>query len=97
MNLFISLNERTLGSCPSANLSSEFDTDDLWALELPRNTSHDINRICTTNTASNHAQTTSIWGVGVRSNHQSTRECVVLEDDLVNDAGTGFPEAHIVL
>ena len=89
--------ERTLGSGPSPNLSSKLYSDDLWALELPWNASHNVNGIGTTNATSNHAQTAGIGRVGVRSDHQSTGERVVLENDLMNDTRTGFPESHIVL
>jgi len=88
---------RTLRSCPSTNLSCKLDTDDLGALELPWDISHNINGISTTNTTSNHAQTTGIGRVRVRPDHQSTGECVILEDDLMNDTRAGFPESHIVL
>lgn len=88
---------RTLWSSPSTNLSGKFNTDDLGTLELPWNTSHDIDGVGTTDTTSNHTQTTGVRRVRVRSDHQSTGECVVLEDNLMNDARAGFPESHIVL
>src|SRR5882757_10119239 len=87
----------TLGSSPSTNLSSKFDTDDLRAFEFPWNTGHNINRIGTANTASDHTQTTSVGRVRVRSDHQTAGECIVLENNLMDDTRAGFPESHIVL
>jgi hypothetical protein len=89
--------KHTLWSSPSANLSSKLDTDDLGAFEFPWNTSHDGNGNGTTNTTSNHTQTTGVRCVRVRSDHRSTGECVVFEDDLMNNARARFPESHIVL
>ena len=91
------IKERTLGSSPSTNLSGQLDTDDFGALEFPWNTSHDVNSISTTNTTSDHSQPAGVWCVRVRSDHQSTWECIVLENNLMNDARAGFPESHIVL
>ena len=87
----------TLGSCPSANLASQVDTDDLRALQFPRKTSHNVDSVSTADTASNHAETTSVGGVRVGTDHQTTGESIVLEDDLVNDTRAGSPEAHTVL
>ena len=89
--------EHTLWSSPSANLSSKLDTNVLGAFEFPWNTSHDVNGNGTTNTTSNHTQTTGVRYVRVRSDHQSTRECVIFRDDLMNNARARFPESHIVL
>ena len=91
------IKKRTLWSSPSANLPGKLDTDDLGAFKLPRNTSHDVNGVGTTNTTSNHTQTTSVWRMGVRSDHQSAGERIILEDDLMDDTRTGFPESHIIL
>ena len=88
---------RTLGGSPAANLASEVDLDDLGALQLPREASHNIDRVGTTNTASDHAETTSVRGVRIRTNHETAGEGIVLENDLVNDTGTGPPETKTVL
>ena len=87
----------TLGSRPSANLASEVNADDLGALKLPRDVRHHVDRISASDTAGNHTETTSIRSVRVRTNHKSTRERVVLKDDLVDDARAGAPETHTVL
>ena len=87
----------TLGRRPATNLASEVDLDDLRALQLPRNAGHDVNRVRTTNTASDHAETSSVGGVRVGSDHETAGECIVFEDDLVDDTRAGSPEAHTVL
>lgn len=75
----------TLGSCPAAYLSCQVDADNLGTLQFPWNASHDVNGVSSTNTTSNHAQSTSVWCMGVRANHETTGEGVVFEDDLVDD------------
>ena len=88
---------RTLGSCPAANLACEVDANDLGALELPWNVGHDVDSVGTTNTTCNHAETTSVGGVRVGTNHKSTGEGIVLQDDLVNDTRARPPETETVL
>ena len=87
----------TLGRGPTGHLASEPDTSDLRSFQLPGETSHDIDGISTADTDGGHAKTTSVRGVGVSSNHQTTRESIVLQDDLVNDTGAGLPEANVIL
>lgn len=86
-----------LGGGPASNLASEVNANDLRALELPWNVGHDVHSIGTTNTAGNHTQAASVGGVRVCTNHETTREGIVFEDDLMDDARTGFPEPEAVL
>lgn len=87
----------TLGGGPSADLALETDTDDLGALKLPGNVGHDVDSVGSSNTAGNHAETSGVRGVRVGSDHETSGEGVVLEDDLVDDTRSGLPEAHTVL
>jgi hypothetical protein len=87
----------TLGCCPAANFAREVHTNDLGAFKFPRNVRHNVDRIGTTDTASNHSQTTSVRGVRVSADHKSSGESVIFEDNLVNDTRAGFPEAESVL
>jgi hypothetical protein len=87
----------TLGGSPSRELALELNTDDLGALKLPRDVGHDVDSVGTTDTASNHTETTGVRGMRVGSDHETTGERVVLENDLVNDTRTGLPEAETVL
>ena len=91
------LEDNILRSSPTRHLTSEPDTDDLRGLQLPRKTSHDIDSVSTTNTNGRHGKTTSVGGVRVSTDHQTTGESIVLQDDLVNDTGTGLPETNVVL
>ena len=93
----IAVETPTLRSSPAVDLAREVDTDDLGALEFPGEASHDIDGIGTTNTASNHTETTSVGGVRVRTDHETAGEGIVLKDDLVDDTGTGSPETKTVL
>lgn len=91
------LQDDILRSGPAGHLTGKLDTNHLGSLQLPGKTSHDIDSIGTTDTNSSHSKTTSVGGVRVGTDHQTTRESVVLQDNLVNDTGTGLPETNIVL
>ena len=88
---------RTLGSGPSSDLAGKLDSNNLRALQLPRQVGHNIDSVGTSDTDCNHAETTSIRGMRVGSDHKTTGESVVLEDDLVDDTRAGLPETDAVL
>ena len=54
------LQNNVLGGSPTRKFSGEFDSDQFGKLQFPWHTRHDINRICSANTYSNHAQSTRI-------------------------------------
>jgi hypothetical protein len=87
----------TLRSGPALELTSKLDTNDIRGLELPRKSSHDIDGVSTTDTDGSHTETTSVRSVGIRSNQETSRESVVLQDDLVNDTRARTPETKSVL
>ena len=91
------MGERTLGRSPAAKLASKLDTNDLGGLELPGETSHDIDGVSSTDTNGGHTETTGVGSVRVGTDHKTTGESVVLEDDLVNDTRAGLPETEVVL
>jgi hypothetical protein len=91
------LKDDILRGGPARHLTSEADTNDVRGLQLPRETSHNIDGISTTDTNSGGSKTTSIRGVRVSTDDQTTGESVVLKNDLVNDTGTGLPETDVVL
>lgn len=91
------LKDDILGGGPAGHLTSETDTNDLGGLQLPGETSHNVDGISTTDTDSGATETTSVGGVGVGTDDQSTGESVVLKNDLVNDTGAGAPETNVVL
>jgi hypothetical protein len=82
---------------PTAYLSREVDADHFGCLKFPRNACHNVNGICTAHTTSDHAQTASVRGMRVSANHKTTRERVVLENNLMNDTRTRAPETEAVL
>ena len=89
--------KRTLGRSPARELASKLDTNNLGGLKLPGEVGHNIDGISTTDTNGGHTETTSVGSVRVSSDHETTREGVVLEDDLVNDTRAGSPETDVVL
>jgi hypothetical protein len=87
----------TLRSGPSSDLALEPDTDNLGTLELPRDVGHDIDSVSSSDSARDHTETSSVRGVRIGSDHHSSGEGVVLEDDLMDDTGSGLPETDAVL
>jgi len=88
---------RTLGRGPALERAGELDTDDLGALELPGNAGHDINGVSTSDTNGNHAEAAGVRGVGVGADHHQSRDCIVLQDNLVDDAASWLPESKTIL
>ena len=87
----------TLGGSPATNLARQVNLDNLGALQLPGDTRHDINRIRTTDTASDHAETAGVGGMRVGTDQETAGEGIVLEDNLVDDTGAWPPETEAVL
>jgi hypothetical protein len=73
------------------------NSDNLGALQLPRKTGHDIDGIGSTDTTSDHTETTGVRGVRIGTDHHQTWNGVVFEDDLVDNTRTGLPESDSVL
>lgn len=88
---------RTLRRCPASNLASKVYTDNLGALQLPGNICHDVDSISAANTTSNHTQTTSVRRVRISTDHESTREGIIFQNDLVDDTRTWLPETETIL
>ena len=88
---------RTIRGGPARQLTSELDTNDLRSLQLPGQIGHDVDGIGTTNTNGAHTQTTSVGGVGVGTDQETTGESIVLEKDLVDNTRAGSPETNVVL
>lgn len=86
-----------LGGSPSVHLSVQVDTDNLGALELPRNVGHNVDSVGTTDTTGDHTQTTGVGGMRVSTDHHQTGNGVVLQDDLVDNTGSRLPESDSVL
>lgn len=91
------MDARTLGRSPARELSSELHTNDLGSLQLPGKTGHDVDGISTTNTNGGHTKTSSVGGMRISTNEESTGESVVLKHDLVDDTRAGLPETNVVL
>lgn len=87
----------TLRSSPAVKLTSELDTNNVRGLELPGEVGHDINSISTTDTNGGHTETTTVDSMRISTDKKTTREAVVLEEDLMNNTRAGLPETDIVL
>jgi hypothetical protein len=91
------LQDNILRSSPAVELTSELDTNNIRGLKLPGEVGHDIDSIGTTDTNGGHTETTTVDSVRISTDKKTTREAVVLEENLVNDTRAGLPETDIVL
>ena len=71
-------------------------TDQTRHLQLPRLSSEYVYGVGATDTHGYHAQATGIGGVRVGTHHHAAGEGVVLQDHLVDDAGSRSPEANAI-
>lgn len=86
----------TLWCSPARQLASKLDTNILWSLQFPWKVGHNVDSISATNTDGDHAKATSIWSVGISANHETTWECVVFQNNLMNDTRSRAPETNVV-
>ena len=91
------LEDDVLGGSEALELAGELHADHLRVLEFPREAHHGIHGVCTAHANREHAEAASVHGVGVGTNHHSTREGVVFEHHLVDDACTREPAVNAVL
>jgi len=103
----------TFRARPTTELPRELHANDLRALKLPRLARHRINRICSTHTNAQHAHASSVRRMRVRANDQATRtsrvslyqtkqdskdsQCIVLEDNRMNDPRPRLPKPDAIL
>lgn len=86
-----------LGGAPLGELAGELDADDLGGLELPWEAGHDVDGIGATDAHGAGTQTAGVGGVGVGADDHDAGVGIVFEDDLVDDAAAGLPEADAIL
>src|SRR3954462_8706121 len=79
------------------HFARKLHADHFRGLKLPGQVGHDIDSIGTTDTNGSHTETTSIGGVRVSADKETTGESVVLEQDLVDNARAGPPETNVEL
>lgn len=72
-------------------------SNDLGALQLPRDPGHDVDGVGTTDTTGDHTETSGVGSVRVGPDHHQTGDGVVFENDLVDNSRTWFPEPDAVL
>src|ERR1700753_441846 len=88
--------KHTFWSSPSRQLASKPNPNDLWCLQFPWKISHNVDSVSTADTNGSHSKTSGIWCMGISTNHQATRESIILENNLMNDTGARFPEANVI-
>ncbi len=88
--------DHVFGGGPAVEFAGQAYADQFGHTDGPCESRHHFGGIGSTDTDSDHAESTGVGGMGVGSDHHTTGECVVFEDNLVDDACAGFPEAHAV-
>ena len=78
-------------------MAGELDADELGELKLPWHSGHDVHRVGTAHSDGYHAEPACVHGVGIRPDHKSAREGIILKHHLVYDAGTWLPKSDSVL
>lgn len=66
-------------------LTCQFDTDDLGALQFPRDVSHYINGVGTTHSNAETAKAATVGCVWIRTDHKEAGERVVFQDNLMDN------------
>jgi len=77
--------------------TSENERLHLGTLELPRDVGHDVDGVGAADADAEAAEAAAVGRVRVGADHQQAGERVVLQNDLVDDARAGLPEADAVL
>ena len=90
------LEDDVLGRSPALERAGQAHADQARHPELPGHPRHHIHRIGAAHADGQHTHTAGIGRMGVRPDHHAARERVVLQDDLMDDAGTRLPEPDAV-
>ena len=90
------LEDDIFGGGPAAEFAFKMDADEFGKFEFPGHAGHDIDGVGAADADRDHTEAAGVGGVGVGADHHAAGEGVVFEDDLVDDAGAGFPEAEAV-
>jgi len=90
------LQNNVLGTGPALELSREFHANDIGAFQLPWDVCHNVDSIGAANTNAQTTQTATVGSVRIGTDHQQAGEGVILENNLVDDAGSGIPETNAV-
>ncbi len=90
------LEDDVLGRGPALERAGQAHADDARHPELPGHARHHIHRIGAAHADRQHAHAARIGCMGVRPDHHAAREGIVLQDDLMDDAGTRLPETDAV-
>ena len=92
-----SLRMTSFGAVHPLSSPVSLHADDLRLEDLPREAGHDVDGVRAADTRGEHAEAARVGRVRVRADHHAAREGVLLENDLVDDAAAGLPEADAVL
>ena len=91
------LQDYVLGAGPALQRSSQLHADDFGTFQLPRYVGHHVHGVGATHADAKAAEAAAVGRVRVGTDHQQAWESVVLEDDLMDDAGARVPETDAVL
>jgi hypothetical protein len=86
-----------LRRCPAVHIPGEVHADQLRVLHFPRKPGHDVHGVRAAHAGREHAQPAGVGRVRVGADHHPAGKGVVLQNHLVNDAGSRLPESDAVL
>ena len=90
------MEDDVFGRSPPRQLTGQMDSDELRVQHLPREVRHHVDRVGATDSAGKHAKATGVRRMGIGPDHHAARKRVVLEHDLMNDAGSRPPESDAI-
>ena len=88
------LDDDVLRRRPAAHGAGELDADDAGVAHLPGQAGHNVGGVRSTHADGQGTQAAAVHRVGVGANDESAGEGVLFQHHLVDDPGTGPPEAH---
>ena len=91
------LEDDVLRARPARQRAGQADADDLRPAHVEREAGHHVDGVGAADPDRHHAEPAGVRGVRVGADHHAAGERVVLQDDLVDDAAAGSPEADAVL
>ena len=89
--------DHVLGGRPPVQLPRQPDPNQFGVQHFPRQSRHDFPRVSAADADREHAQAAPVRCMRIGPDNQPTGERVVLQYDLMDDPGAGFPEPDPVL
>ncbi len=90
------LQDYIFGRSPTGQGAGKPDADDVRVLDLPGEPGHDVHGVGAADSGSEHSEAAGVRRMGIGADHHAAGKRIVLQDDLVDDAGPRLPEPEAV-